>query len=77
MNPKGTDMYLHPNHIAMVALQQHRDMVAAAERARLVKQAALLAPAKPRRSRILLALARARGDSGVRIPGPVPTMPAA
>jgi hypothetical protein len=77
LNPKGTDMYLHPDHIAMVACQQHRDMLAAAERARLVRQATLLAPAKPRRSRILLALARARGDSGVRIPGPVPTMPAA
>ena len=77
MNPKGTDMYLHPDFIAMAAVQQHRDMVAAAERARLVRQAALLAPAKPRRSRILRALALARGDSAVRIPGPVPTMPAA
>jgi hypothetical protein len=61
----------------MVARQQHRDMIAAAEQARLVRQAGLPSPTKPRRSRILLALARARGDSRVRVPGPVSAMPSA
>ena len=70
-------MYIHPDHVAMVALQRHRDMLASAEQARLVRQAVLLSPAKPRRPRILRALARARGDSGVRIPGPVSAMPSA
>ena len=70
-------MYVHPDLAAMVALQQYREMVAAAEQARLVRQAALLAPAKPRRSWILLAFGRARRDSGVRSPGPVSAMPAA
>jgi hypothetical protein len=69
-------MYMHPDHAAMVARQQHRDMLAAAEQARLVRQAVLLSPAKPRRPRILRALARDR-SSGLRIPGPVSATPSA
>ena len=49
LNPKGTDMNMHPDLAAMVGRQQYRDMLAAAEQARLVRQAVLFSPAKPRR----------------------------
>jgi hypothetical protein len=70
-------MYIHPEHAAMVGRQRHREMLAAAEQLRLFRQAALLSPVNPRRSRLSLALARARRHSGAVKPGPVSAMPSA